>query len=59
MPGHLRGLVEWPRRVSGYPFTRFLGQKGAENEGDVGLSVYFADEAFRGGGGGAADTAEF
>lgn len=27
VPAHLRGRVEWPREVSRYPFTRFLGQR--------------------------------
>ena len=27
IPSHLRHHVDWPRQVSKYPFTRFLGQK--------------------------------
>ena len=27
VPHHLRHHVEWPRQVSRYPFTRFLGQR--------------------------------
>jgi hypothetical protein len=57
VPGHLRGLVEWPRRVSAYPWNRFLGQKGTpDDEVEVGLSMYFPEEGFRGC---AADTADF
>ncbi|KAB2108557.1 hypothetical protein AG0111_0g3216 [Alternaria gaisen] len=31
VPCHLRHHVEWPRKVSRYPFIRFMGQKQVEN----------------------------
>jgi hypothetical protein len=30
IPCHLRHHVEWPRQVSRYPFTRFMGLKQVE-----------------------------
>ncbi|KAJ4347568.1 hypothetical protein N0V95_005305 [Ascochyta clinopodiicola] len=41
VPLHLRHYVEWPRQVSRYPFTRFLGQRNTnyfdEQAEDLGL----------------------